>query len=236
MAVPIFFYDSSVFVEGETVLLSAEETRHATLSRRLSENDNVYLLDGKGCKAIGRFVELNKRVASVFIDQVETHLPEKHQRFIASAIPKGDRQKVMIDMLTQSGVSDFIPLDCEFSAVRPNDKLILKWQRIIREACKQSGNPFLMKVHCQQTVTELINSEQWQGKVCFRAEQSADDKFLPVSSDLLAVIGPEGGFSEQEIEQLDNAQAKKITLSDHILRTETAAIAAAIRLKSLNSV
>jgi len=160
MAIPKFFHGSenvTPFIEGDIVSLSEEEARHANMARRLQVGSDVCLLNGKGSVAYGHFVELSKKIGHVKIDKVVNHEKPRSSIRIASAIPKGDRQKVMLDMLTQSGVTEFIPLNCEFSSAPISAKQVEKWQRIVIEACKQSGNPFVMKIHQTLDVDQLIN-------------------------------------------------------------------------------
>ena len=232
MAIPKFFHRSTGFVENETVVLSHEETRHASQSRRLQVNNAAMLLNGQGVTAIGRFVELSKKKAVVLVEHVEQHKPPKRHTIIASAIPKGDRQKVMIDMLTQCGVTGFIPLECEFSVAKTNDKTLEKWRRIVVEACKQSANPFMMDIHSPLSIEHLIASEVWQQSQVFMADQCAPNQPVIDIDTLgsLALIGPEGGFSDAEMNSLNARGVEKIKFSTHILRTETAAVSAAITL------
>ncbi len=229
MAIPKFFHNTDRFVEGESVLLSDEETRHAALSRRLQVNDAVILLDGIGNKAIGKFTELNKRVAKITIEQIEHAQMSETDIVVASALPKGDRQKFMLDMLTQLGVTTFIPLNCEFSATKASEKNVQKWHRIVVEACKQSGNPYLMNIQSPKAISELIHSQFWSGRSVFLADQHAKKQNQHGQQKILVVIGPEGGFSDQESTQLRHAGAKGLNLGAHILRTETAAVSAAAK-------
>lgn len=232
MAIPKFFHHSTGFSENETVILSREETRHASQSRRLQVNDAAMLLNGLGVTAVGRFIELSKKKAVVLVEHVEQHKPPERRTTIASAIPKGDRQKVMIDMLTQCGVTDFIPLECEFSAVKINDKILEKWRRKVIEACKQSANPFTMVIHSPLSIEHLIASEVWQQSQVFMTDQNATNQ-PAIDIDTfgsLALVGPEGGFSDAEMNSLNAQGVEKIKFSTHILRTETAAVSAAITL------
>ena len=226
MAIPKFFYNTEPFMEGVCIRLSDEEARHASLSRRLQVNDEVMLLDGIGNKALGKFTELNKRVAKVFIEKIEHAAITPTDIAVASAIPKGDRQKLMLDMLTQLGVTTFIPLNCEFSSTKATEKSIEKWQRIVVEACKQSGNPYLMNIQSSNTIPELIDSTIWNERLVFQTDQHAEKQIKEVNEKILVVIGPEGGLSDQESTLLRGAGAKGLNLGPHILRTETAAVSA----------
>ena len=237
MAIPKFFHCFNHLEEGDMVKLDDSEARHASQSRRLSANDAVILLNGKGEKAYGYFAELDKRIAKVAIEKVETCSNPKRNVVVASAIPKGDRQKVMLDMLTQLGISGFIPLKCDFSVTHLSEKLTSKWQKVAIEACKQSENPFLPIIHSELDLEQLIDSEFWQTHCAIRAEKKQNDsydanqvaKFLGAKNSLV-IIGPEGGFSNRETILLDSDSSTTFSIGDHILRTETAAIAVVSKL------
>jgi len=233
MAIPKFFHQADNFRKEETIILSEDEARHASQSRRLQVSDEVLLLNGDGLIATGYFTELNRKKAVVLIKQVKEVKRSEKRIIIASALPKGDRQKVMIDMLTQLGVNDFIPLETEFSIVKANDKSLEKWRRLVIEACKQSGNPFLMNIHSPLSLSELMTNEVWHQSRVFFADQQASKKQLTNLTEknaCLAIIGPEGGFSDIELERFTSEGTGKMQLSTHILRTEAAAVAAAAAL------
>ena len=233
MAIPKFFHQADNFRKEETIILNEDEARHASQSRRLQVSDEVLLLNGDGLIATGYFTELNRKKAVVLIKQVKEVKRSENRIIIASALPKGDRQKVMIDMLTQLGVNDFIPLETEFSIVKANDKSLEKWRRLVIEACKQSGNPFLMNIHSPLSLSELMTNEVWHQSRVFFADKQASKKQLTNLTEkntCLAIIGPEGGFSDIELERFTTEGTEQMQLSTHILRTEAAAVAAAAAL------
>lgn len=249
MAIPKFFHPVDLFEVGSIVTLDESEARHASQARRQSVGDQVMLLNGKGIKAIGNFVELSKRIARVqiadVIDENSNTNDKKTDIFVASSIPKGDRQKVMIDILTQLGIAGFIPLKCEFSVSNANAKLIEKWNKVAVEACKQSENPFLPTIYPTVSLSGLVCSEHWQNRKIFRAEQHSHANDGQASIDpkkhdqkqkqqhankVLILIGPEGGFSATEVNLLDSKGVHLINVGQHILRTEAAAIAVVSKL------
>jgi 16S rRNA (uracil1498-N3)-methyltransferase len=233
MAIPKFFYSIDFFEINSIIELSESEARHASQSRRLAVGDEVMILNGKGSKAKGSFVQLNKRSAQVKIDYVDVVEQVSLDVAVACAIPKGDRQKVLIDMLTQLGISSFIPLECEFSMTKVTSKLIEKWQKVAIEACKQSENAFSPVIHSSFSINDLINSDHFSDREIFRAEQHANGDHVIMElknqqkpTKILILIGPEGGFSPTEICMMNLNEIHLINVGDHILRTETAAIAA----------
>lgn len=234
MAIAKFFIESSVELENNVLLtLSEQESHHAAKVRRLHLNDAVMLLNGQGVKAQALIETINKKQVQVRVQSIE-YLPAPRKKItVAVAIPKGDRQKYLFDMLTQLGVARITPLLCDFSVSAYSTKLMPKWQRIITEACKQSENPFLPLLGEPLSPQEYVLMHQsekksaTQSQLFFADGQGESMSHYALSNDVHVMIGPEGGFSPAEVSYFEQQQVKKICLGEHILRIETAAVAAA---------
>lgn len=225
MATPSF-YHPSLNEQDSFVSLDAAEASHAVKARRLKVGQEVRLFNGNGLVAFGPLSQIDRRSASVEIRVCNRIALSERQLSVAVAIPKGDRQKVMLDMLTQLGVSEIRPLFCEYSVTKFSDKMLEKWRRITIEAAKQSQNPYLPTIQECSTVQEFV--------------EHCDKPMLVANADgvslcdcdfsdpkLWVIIGPEGGFSDVEFELFKSNDITSIALGGHILRTEAAAIAAA---------
>ncbi|MEM7357759.1 MAG: RsmE family RNA methyltransferase [Pseudomonadota bacterium] len=229
MSLPTFFH-AELSTDQNRIELSADESSHALKARRLKSAQQVCILNGAGLRAVGAVTEQHRNRLGVDLISFET-LPKPQLRIsIATAVPKGDRQRTMVDMLTQHGVHRIIPLQCERSNTRFSDKLWAKWLRYATEACKQSQNPWLPQISQALNVDHLIN---WvaEHEVCaWYADQEGDygSESIDSASELLFIIGPEGGFTEVEIDCLRQARLNPVCLAQNILRTETAAITAMI--------
>jgi 16S rRNA (uracil1498-N3)-methyltransferase len=152
---------------------------------------------------------------------------------LASAVAKGDRQRVLLDMTTQLGIEAYVPLICERSAARPESHNVDRWTRVCVEACKQSHNPHLPDIRPIQTPAGFASTMKDAGVPIYMAYPQGDPKTPPCSVDRVAVcIGPEGGFSRREVSELIGAGAAPWSLGPNILRIETAAVAAVNRLQS----
>ncbi len=235
MAIPSFYCDEltvDVLQSNEsTITLSESESGHAVRARRLREGQPVNVLNGLGLVGIGKITVIDKRAVQISFDSHDFKPKAEQELTIATAIPKGDRQKVMVDMLTQLGVTQIIPLQCEHSVTRYSDNLGQKWQRAAIESCKQSQNPWLPIIGKAHNVEQLLTNdnhhivyadaggESMMG-VCERLKLSG-------SSRLMVIIGPEGGLSVDEINVLNLGDVSKLSLANNILRTEAAAIAVA---------
>jgi len=233
MAIPCFYcpdLNARMIINDDSIIsLSETESSHAVRSRRLREGDEVRLLDGAGVIAKGNISHVDKRNVRVKLGAFEKQVANSTKIAIATAIPKGDRQKIMIDMLTQLGVSEIFPLACEHSVTRYSDNLGVKWQRAAIEACKQSQNPWLPVIHRSHSIEKLCDYDNYHVVYTDTAGDSVPSVRKQMSDDgkmLMVVIGPEGGFSPSEIKYFSERNIDSVSLAGHILRTETAVVAA----------
>ena len=206
--------------------LDEQESRHAKRVRRVCVGDKISLIDGRGGRATATVID-NRDVIRVQIEAVAAESLGGFQLTIAAALPKGDRQRAMIDMLTQLGVARFVPLICDRSVSKYSDKQAQKFQRYVQEACKQSDRATFMQLAPPVSVTEL--TEHGDYKTIVWADSAGDTMptTATASSELLVCVGPEGGFSAAEREQFKRCDCAPVKLAKAVLRTETAAIAAA---------
>ncbi len=225
------FYCPDLKLDSQDHLLDDAESHHALKVRRLAIGDEVRLFNGQGLVAMGQIDNVSAKQASIHIHHQQQNMPATPSLTIASAIPKGDRQKIMIDMLTQLGVNELIPLDCERSVVRWQAKFKQKWQRYSIEACKQSQNPFLMAIQPAKSISEVLANKN----TCLYLDKSGTQfskQNFQDTAQLTLLVGPEGGFTQAEFDQLRKACRQGVKLSGHILRTEAAAISGAAVMAS----
>lgn len=225
MATPSF-YHQTLNEDVFDVELEPEEAAHAVKARRLKVGQRVRLFDGNGLLALGELSEIGRRSASVVIDEFKRSEPAERRLSIAVALPKGDRQKVMLDMLTQLGVAEITPLLCDYSVTKPTKNSDEKWLRILIESAKQSQNLFLPVINNPVTLDEILATKQ--ASVLFaNADGQTMSEHLSLQQNLIVLVGPEGGFSEREFELLKQMNISSIALGGNILRTEAAAVAVA---------
>ena len=222
-----WFYHDAELQSGMSVTLTDEEARHAAGSRRLEQGDALTLFDGRGTIAEAVVGEIGKRGRDVVLTIAGTRTVASPilPLHLASALPKGDRLAVMLDMATQLGMSSFTPLDCERSVVKVSDNAERRWHRILIEACKQSRRPYLPEV--QPALSPGALMQHCKGEVWIAHPDGASPTALPspVGDSLTILIGPEGGFTESEIAMVSACGARKVSLGTGILRIESAAVA-----------
>lgn len=232
MAIPSF-YHPTLSEDVFQVELDPAEAAHAVKARRLKAGQKVRLFDGNGLQALGELSAINRRSASVMIAEFKRAEIVRRRLSIAVAIPKGDRQKVMLDMLTQLGVTEIIPLICEYSVSKVSNNTYDKWQRVVIEAAKQSQNPFLPIIGPERSLDELLTTTATP--VLFaNADGQVLSKLNSEYNNVLVLVGPEGGFSEREFDLFRQMNISSIALGGHILRTEVAAIAVAAQFNLIN--
>jgi 16S rRNA (uracil1498-N3)-methyltransferase len=230
------FYCPELRCADEHLTLAGAEAEHARAARRLVVGDGVWLFDGQGTVGHAIIIAVDRRTGSLRLQlQQRDVIPPAFPRVeLACALPKGERQTVLLDMATQLGMTEFYPLLCERSIVRSGRNATRRWQRICLEACKQSRRAYLPVIHAPLTLPQVL-----AGLDDSYALWVADPTGVPlpqVSSErherLLLMVGPEGGFSATELTHIVNARAQTINLGKAVLRTETAAVALLANISS----
>jgi 16S rRNA (uracil1498-N3)-methyltransferase len=227
---PLFFHDAPL-VEKSRIEITGSEAGHILQSRRLSLGDEITLADGKGLSATAVIerVKNGQRSLIANIIRVEKICRSPVRRILAAAIPKGDRQAVLLNMATQLGMDEYWPLHCDRSVVRFQDKMRERWHRLIVGACKQSRQFYFPTVGSEKRIDNIIANESSQrlvvvgdvkGLSIFDVKKQLTEDIL----EILMLIGPEGGFSTREQELLEQKNILKLRLGNQILRTETASV------------
>ena len=232
MAEPLF-YTEHLADPGATLTLIGDEARHAAASRRLVVGETLWLFDGRGGLVRTTLLQIaaRGRTLDLRIEERHTELPPKPAIHLACALPKGDRQSTLLDMATQLGMTKLTPLVCERSVVKPGTNSTERWRRICLEACKQSRRSYLPILNPSATLQEFVAREAGRVNTIWIAHPSAAAVAVSraveqnASADVTILIGPEGGFTEEEVERTTGAGARQIALGSAILRIETAAVA-----------
>ena len=227
------FYQSD-FPSGGTTELTGSEAHHLLHVMRGEEGECVVLFDGKGSVAQTRIQECKRTSVLLEILQIN-HEPVTSRTVwkLATAIPKGDRMKWLIEKATELGVPAVIPLLTERAVTKPTENKLKKLEQTIIGACKQSGRNLLLELESPTTWNSFLDSiteEQTLIVTTFPGEPiqnlAAEVNSSP-QSEWIFCVGPEGGWTSQEIQQATERKAKFVSLGPQVLRIETAAIAIA---------
>jgi 16S rRNA (uracil1498-N3)-methyltransferase len=217
------FYLNCPLVPGP-VELRGPEAHHLAVVCRLHVDDPVYLFNGDGNQYPARIVSVSRRLVRLEVLGVESPIREPLIRVhVAAPVPKGDRAQFLIEKLTELGVESFVPLETERSVIDPRGGKLEKFERSVVEASKQCGRNVLL---------EILPKADWS-TYCRRdglpatkvvAHPGGSSRLPPLSKDIVFAVGPEGGFTDEEITLAQATRWHIVDLGPRMLRIETAAI------------
>lgn len=219
---------------GDRFVLTGPEGRHAATVRRLRVGETVDVVDGAGTRA-------SCTVASVARDTVEldvvrrTKEPAPSPRLVlVQALAKGDRGELAVELATEVGVDAIVPWPAARCVVKwdaeRGAKALGRWRSTAREAAKQSRRSWVPEVTEPMTterVVVLIRAAAAALVLHESATRPLSGLTLPAEGDVLLVVGPEGGLSDDELARFTAAGATTVRLGPSVLRTSTAGAAAA---------
>lgn len=225
-------------VQGDICILTAEESHHCIKVLRLKASDHVQITDGKGTLYKAEIADASRRACTLRILESHTDSAQPWNLSVVIAPTKNiARIEWLVEKLTEIGITEFIPITTHHS-----ERKILKIDRlnkIVIEAMKQSGRNYLPKVNELCTFNEMLAStKEFEGQKfvlhCIEKEKSTFSQTYKKGGNALVLIGPEGDFHNNEVELAIGHGFIPITLGDHRLRTETAALVAACTLHAIN--
>ncbi len=217
-----WFYDPG-FIQSSTTIAKSELEHFKSL--RIRNLEEISVTDGKGNVFVCQVLEPKTGELKVLsMQQQQRSFPSIH---LVQALAKGDRDEQAVQASVELGVSSITPWQSELAIVNwsgKEEKSRLRWQEIAISAMKQSQQTFLPEVSAL-TTTKALRPRGFGIILDPRAALSITD--LPVDvEELTIVVGPEGGISAAELEQLSGAGFEPRRLGDSILRTSTAGPAA----------
>lgn len=229
-----FFAPPSAFnFSKQTVTLTADEARHLREVLRLKPGDVVSVFDGEGKEFRGVVAQARRESAELELqDEIEPARPESPlQITLAVALLKGEKFDLVVQKATELGVSSFVPLITRHADIKLRDeadaaKRVARWQRIALEAAKQSGRAVVPHVRSPTTFQAVLKNP------CLLFSEKEGQGLKQIDTDeVTAIIGSEGGWSDEELDQARAAGVQIVTLGGRVLRAETAAITAAALLQ-----
>jgi 16S rRNA (uracil1498-N3)-methyltransferase len=226
---------SATPITTDRVKLEGAEAHHLSHVMRAVAGQQVTLFDGREAE-FSAVVEKLER-SSVELRIIERHEVDRELPFplvVGVALPKGDRQKWLVEKVTELGVSTLVPLITDRSVAQPTAGALERLERAVIEATKQCGRNRLMQIAEPQAWAEWIADTQPRQQDISRRRLVAHPGGLATSAlDLAAprptqmAIGPEGGLTDAEVATAQAAGWQIVDLGPRILRIETAAVALA---------
>ena len=218
---------------GGRLTLDGDEARHLVRVRRVGAGGVVELFDGQGFATLARVSAVDRGRVELVAEG--DPLPDRAPACkitLAAAVPKGDRFDWLVEKATELGVARLRPLRTERSVVDPRQAKLDRLRRAVVEASKQCGRNRLMAIDPPSDWSELLTGTQadaWRlvahpgGEAFFEASE-------PVAGRAVVAVGPEGGFTEAEVDAARRAGWGVVGLGPTVLRVETAAVAACVRV------
>lgn len=227
---------SDEMVYPVSVTLSGDEAHHLIHVMRVREGEPLVLFDGSGAEFETVITAVRKKdlTAEIHARHVEDRESGRSVT-LAVALPKGERQRWLIEKLVELGAAGFLPLDAERSVAKAGDAAAQRMNRVVIEASKQCGRNSLMRLADPMASKTLFSPEFAsvpENAQALRLIAHPNSPSLPEllslpenrNRKILAAIGPEGGFSDAEVAAAQAAGWQTVSLGRRILRTETAAI------------
>lgn len=229
---------------GSNFVITGSDARHIKTVLRLKSGDKLGLFDGKGFEYEAKIVDLSTgRVAVSVIRRFPSTAESPVQITVAQGFLKEKKMDGLVRQLSELGIIKWIPFIAERSIPRPDKKQLSartkRWEKISREAIKQCKRGCIMKIGDTVSFEEILNLSQTADlKIAFW-----EDELQPLNAKLpgpdgkinkiYALLGPEGGFTQQEIESARARGFVTASLGPRILRAETATVAACVLLQHL---
>ena len=227
-----FFSDKPI--SGERLTLDGPEAHHLLHVMRAAKGQRVTLFDDTG----GEFEAVIEKLwrSSVELRIVARHAIDRELPFaltVGVSLPKGERQKWLVEKLTELGATTLVPLSTERSVAQPTAAALERLSRTVIEAAKQCGRNRLMKIAKPQAWREWVSQEPPAGElrspdrrlIAHPGGKTLSQLNLVESSHTRLAIGPEGGLTDEEIASAIAAGWEQVDLGPRILRVETAAVA-----------
>jgi 16S rRNA (uracil1498-N3)-methyltransferase len=219
-------------VPGADVVVTGAEARHAVTVSRVRAGEVLRVGNGRGLVVEGQVREATGDRLVLSVVTVTEHPAPVTRLVLVQALAKGDRDELAVQAATELGVDEVVPWAASRSISRWEGPKVAKglsrWSAIVREATKQSVRPWAPAVSTVASTSDLVKRAGSSRVLILEPTASATlaQVDLGDASDVLIVVGPEGGVTPHEIEALEAAGATAVKLGDSVLRTSTAGPAA----------
>lgn len=227
------FYSAEV--TGNYHTLYEGESKHAVQVLRMKKGDTAILLDGVGGKYHAEILNAHPRKCELQISLIEKIARRNFHLHIAIAPTKmNERMEWFLEKATEIGIDEITPIICDRSERRVTNHD--RFMKVIIAAMKQSMNPWLPVLNEQMNFDEFI-AKYPDGFIahCMNSEKTLLKNCIFQQKDFNVLIGPEGDFTENEVEKAVQAGRKPVSLGNARLRTETAGIVACHTINMLKS-
>lgn len=213
------FYPYDQIETGEVLTITGDNAHHLNVVR-LKKNEEILILNGKGKKLYGEILTISKNLVSIQVKKSEQDSDLNHNISLIISVPKKEAFEDILKISVELGIRNIHPVKTSFSQYEyePSERI----QKILESALIQSNNLFIPTIHPQVSLKGLLAFKKEQ-IVFFNSQVALKKKSLNLDENLSILIGPEGGFSLEEIEEiLTYPNLIEVKLPTPILRAPTA--------------
>jgi len=234
------FHCSFPLAPGAVVELPAEAAHHAVKVLRLAEGDPVVLFDGRGGQWLARLVPAGRTVRAVLeaFDEAEREAPLAIT--LAQGLPAADKMDWIVQKGVELGVARFVPVAARRSVIRLSgermERRVAHWRGVAVAACEQSGRNRVPEVAPLIDLPQFLGAAAEDNGMRLLLSPEAGESLRelpPPAGPVTLLVGPEGGFEENELLAAAAAGFRPVRLGPRVLRTETAGLAAAAAMMAL---
>jgi len=231
---PPRFFISAEQVIGGNITVSGEDVRHIATVLRMKTGDELVLCDGEGTEYAVTISQVDKSEVRTGIISRSKHDVRYPRLTLGQGLPKSDKMDFIVQKATELGVANLVPLITERTIVkiRDEEKRVVRWQKIAREAAMQSNRTDIPRVESIRRFSDFIQAPAPDpGTLLLLPWEEGTEpikealRTCPAAGNIMVLIGPEGGFSAAEAGMAKSRGFHLVSLGPNILRTETAAVA-----------
>ena len=233
------FFIKKSDIHSSTLLLYGDEHHHLSRVARIKPEEKVWLFDEQGANYLAKVEEIRKDLTRLSILQTLDKNKPKIKITLAQALLKSKKMDLIIQKSTELAVTDIIPVITARTIVKVEEKIqkkIERWKKIALEAVKQSQRSFLPSISSPMPIEKLVEGRREEKKLLLSEnrgkylrdiliENSGSElKMRKPPSSVLILVGPEGGWTDEEEKFILDNGYEAVSLGGQTLRAETAAL------------
>ncbi len=218
--------------QGSCIDISGDEAHHVSRVKRLEAGAEIELLNGRGLRALAVIERITKTqsgdwLVAARVQHLARESPIAPRVEVWASSPKGDRLSSMIDGLSQVGAAAWAPLHTTRTIVDPRDHKLERLVRIANEATKQCGRAWTLEIARGGALKDALSTTD---AIVVADSSGPSYNGEAIGDRVRLLVGPEGGFTPQELDQARARGARLLRFGPHTMRIETAAVVAAAML------
>ncbi|MEM1402058.1 MAG: 16S rRNA (uracil(1498)-N(3))-methyltransferase [Pseudomonadota bacterium] len=229
---PRFYTSQTLSDAPDSITLESEPSRHIAKSLRMRVGDSLCLFDGTGREVTAEIAAIEKN--SVHVSHAGALAVSRESRLnvtLLISLSRGDRMDTVVQKATELGVNRIVPLISERTGVRLDENRLARkrdhWEKIAISACEQCGRNTLPIIEATIPFDDALTLFESNSSLKLALYPTASAASLPEEcDDVTLLIGPEGGFSDRELNAAVASGFEAFLLGPRVLRTETAPLAA----------